>query len=104
MNDKVTEQEIKNVKQYNETLSNVLRERQNLVQRALACEVARSTINKAKRCYVWTRAFTDGDGVYVRVYKTDLLEKLSFNGGHHDLLICNDYKLNLNEDGDLYID
>ena len=79
-------------------------ERQNLVQRALACEVARSTINKAKRCYVWTRAFTDGDGVYVRVYKTDLLEKLSFNGGHHDLLICNDYKLNLNEDGDLYID
>jgi len=53
---------------------------------------------------VWTRAFTDGDGVYVRVYKTDLLEKLSFNGGHHDLLICNDYKLNLNEDGDLYID
>jgi len=95
MNNTVTEQEIKNVKQYNATL-------EKLNASKLAWEIAKTKINKAKRCYVWTRAFTDGDGVYVRIYKKDLLQKLDFR--NHAPLICNDYKIVLREDGDLYID
>ena len=75
---------------------------QKLLESSLAWDIARANIRKAKRCFVWTRAFTDGDGVYVRVYKKDLLQKLDFR--NCDSVICNDYKIVLREDGDLYID
>jgi len=76
---------------------------QKLLESSLAWDIARANIRKAKRCFVWTRAFTDGDGVYVRVYKKDLLQKLDFR--NCDSVICNDYKIRLDEEyGNLFID
>jgi hypothetical protein len=100
-NKEITQQEIINVKEYNN------RERRAEVQKLLdsckAWDIAKANIKKAKRCFVWTRAFTDGDGVYVRVYKKDLLQKLDFR--NCDSVICNDYKIRLDEEyGNLFID
>ena len=75
---------------------------QKLLESSLAWDIARANIRKAKRCFVWTKAFTDGDGVYVRVYKNDLLKALDFR--NCDSIICNEYKVILRDDGDLYID
>ena len=76
---------------------------QKFMESSLAWDIARANIRKAKRCFVWTRAFTDGDGVYVRVYKKDLLQKLDFR--NCDSVICNDYKIRLDEEyGNLFID
>ena len=99
--EEITQQEIINVKEYNN------RERRAEVQKLLdsckAWDIAKANIKKAKRCFVWTRAFTDGDGVYVRVYKKDLLQKLDFR--NCDSVICNDYKIRLDEEyGNLFID
>tara|TARA_R110000782_G_scaffold15323_1_gene44777 strand:- start:176 stop:466 length:291 start_codon:yes stop_codon:yes gene_type:complete len=76
---------------------------QKFMESSLAWDIAKANIKKAKRCFVWTRAFTDGDGVYVRVYKKDLLQKLDFR--NCDSVICNDYKIRLDEEyGNLFID
>ena len=108
-NKEITQQEIINVKEYNnreEQRRAEDRQRtaevQKLLEACQAWDIAKANIKKAKRCFVWTRAFTDGDGVYVRVYKKDLLQKLDFR--NCDSVICNDYKVVLREDGDLYID
>ena len=75
---------------------------QKLLESCKAWDIAKANIKKAERCFVWTRAFTDGDGVYVRVYKKDLLQKLDFR--NCDSVICNEFKVILRDDGDLYID
>ena len=76
---------------------------QKLLESCKAWDIAKANIKKAERCFVWTRAFTDGDGVYVRVYKKDLLQKLDFR--NCDSVICNDYKIRLDEEyGNLFID
>ena len=78
------------------------REVQKLLESCKAWDIAKANIRKAKQCFVWTKAFNDGDGVYVRIYKKDLLQKLDFR--NCDSVICNDYKVVLREDGALYID
>ena len=99
-NEKITQQEIINVKEYNKRERT--REVQKLLESCKAWDIAKANIRKAKQCYVWTKAFNDGYGVYVRIYKKDLLQKLDFR--NCDSVICNDYKVVLREDGDLYID
>ena len=109
-NKEITQQEIINVKEYNnrEEQRRVedrqrTAEVQKLLEACKAWDIAKANIKKAKRCFVWTRAFTDGDGVYVRVYKKDLLQKLDFR--NCDSVICNDYKIRLDEEyGNLFID
>ena len=99
-NEKITQQEIINVKEYNNRERT--REVQKLLESCKAWDIANANIRKAKQCFVCTKAFNDGEGVYVRIYKKDLLQKLDFR--NCDSVICNDYKVVLREDGDLYID
>jgi len=75
---------------------------QKLLESCKAWDIAKANIRKAKRCFVWTKAFNDGEGVYVRVYKNDLLNALDFR--NCDSVICNEFKVILRDDGDLYID
>jgi len=101
MQDKaITQQEIINVKEYNNRQRTA--EVQKLLESCKAWDIAKANIKKAKRCFVWTKAFNDGEGVYVRVYKNDLLNALDFK--NCDSIICNEFKVILRDDGDLYID
>jgi hypothetical protein len=97
--EEITQQEIINVKEYNRKMSADV---QKFMESFLAWDIAKANIRKAKRCFVWTKAFNDGEGVYVRVYKNDLLKALDCK--NCDSIICNEFKVILRDDGDLYID